>query len=147
MPNDIRDHTIQAEVVKTSLRQTKDGVYITFVLHPSDNSDRLVAAHVGQRYIMALAELDDRDELVKDPLVEAGEKAVTSAVMLCKEPEFQVFVGYTVGRVILDEDTCKGALCTYLGIGSRSELKENMTARESFHALRGEFLDHKKLHP
>lgn len=145
--NEVAPHTIQTEVIKTALRQNKDGTYLTLLIHPDDNTERLISAHVGQRYMAVFAQLDTNDSLVEDPKVEEKAKLVTSAVMLCKEPDFQAFVGYRLKIIIMDENQCKSAMCGILGIQSRSELKENAEAAAAFETMRGEFHDYKRLNP
>jgi hypothetical protein len=143
--NEVAPHTIQIEVVKTGLRQTKDGIYCTFVLHPQDKeADRLISAHVGTQYVMVLAETNDDSSLVEDQEVVARGKLVTSAVLMCDEPDFQSFLGYTLGRVILNGELCGDALREFLQIESRSDLKTNDDAAQTFEELRGQYMDWRK---
>lgn len=147
MSDNIRDHTIQVEVVKTNLRQTKDGTYITFVLNPNDNVDRLTSAHVGQRYMMVLAEIDDNEEVVPDEEGVRKRKAIASAGLLCRQQAFQGFLAYETGRIILEEQVCEDVLREYLGVKSRSELNTKPEALNKFLDLRARFLHYVKRHP
>lgn len=53
------------EARKISYRQTKEGVVISFVLHPNEIPDSVATAALGTRYLLALVELND-DETPKE---------------------------------------------------------------------------------
>lgn len=75
---------------------------------------------------------------------EEGQRVVTRCVMLCKEPEFQVFVtthpifGSPDDRA--DEGDTRAAVLRYCGIDSRRELATNRSARALFGHIVAEFM-------
>jgi hypothetical protein len=58
------DNAIHFEGVKHAYRQTKDGVVISFVVHPHDVPKGLADAPLGSRYIVALVQVDDDEQPV-----------------------------------------------------------------------------------
>jgi len=56
------DAAIHCEMKKVAYRQTKDGIVISFVLHPQEVPSELSTSHIGARYIAALVEIGD-DEM------------------------------------------------------------------------------------
>jgi hypothetical protein len=58
----IRDAAINCEVRKIAYRQTKDGVVVSFVLHPNDVPPSLANAQLGTRYMLALVEIGDDEQ-------------------------------------------------------------------------------------
>ena len=61
-----------------------------------------------------------------------GEKLRTRAVMLCRDKEFQIFLGCKNITVIENEQRAKEYLCGHLGITSRSEIATDIRARNAF---------------
>ena len=49
MTEEIKERAYGFEAVKTALRQTKDGISITLVIHPHDTPRDLINDHIGQR--------------------------------------------------------------------------------------------------
>lgn len=47
------------EAVKVAYRQTKDGMVVSFAIHPSDMPGPLALAAVGTRMLLAVAEIKD----------------------------------------------------------------------------------------
>jgi hypothetical protein len=63
------------EAIKYALRQSKDGVVVSFVVHPSDVSPALMALAVGARVQVEWAEIgDDEKPVVKPPQAAVTEK-------------------------------------------------------------------------
>jgi hypothetical protein len=58
----IREAPMNGEVVLSAFRKVKEGTSVTFVIHPSDmkNFDELAAAHLGTRYAVALAPIEEQ---------------------------------------------------------------------------------------
>jgi hypothetical protein len=52
------------EVKKIAYRQTKDGVVISFLVHPNEVVDTVAVAPLGTRYVAALVEIGDNEEPV-----------------------------------------------------------------------------------
>lgn len=50
---------IQAEAKYYSMRKTKDGIVVGFVIHPNDFSAELALAPIGTRVLLAIAEISD----------------------------------------------------------------------------------------
>ncbi len=57
------------EAKKYAYRQTKDGMVLSFVLHPDDVPKEMATAPIGQRYMLACAQIDDyeRTQLNQGP--------------------------------------------------------------------------------
>ena len=125
-----RDAAIHFEAVKVSTRQNKDGTYITLAIHPSEVPVDLIAAPVGLRYVVAMVQTNDHGEPVKGADAEAGDRAVQSAAMLCRNPKFQQWMAKQGLAFDVSELGCADALRVACNIQSRSELKDNRHARK-----------------
>lgn len=133
------DAAISVEAVKVAMSQTKDGVKITLVLHPSDDINDLFVHPVGSRYQVAMVLLDDENNPVMPKHKADTEKAVTAAAMMCREEAFQKWLvdqGY-----VLDQSEAAAIKGVHLlcGINSRAELRVNPEARQKFNDLRLKF--------
>lgn len=62
---------VHCEARKVSYRQTKDGLVVSFVIHPQEMPDALAVAPLGQRYMLALAAIGDDEQ----PIPGAGAEA------------------------------------------------------------------------
>lgn len=60
--DEARDNALHCEMVKYAYRQTKDGIVVSFVVHPNDIPAALSISHIGARFMVALVQIGD-DEL------------------------------------------------------------------------------------
>ena len=58
----------QVEAVKVAYRQTKDGMVVSFAIHPSDMPGPLALAPVGTRMLLAIAELKDDEHALQESI-------------------------------------------------------------------------------
>lgn len=142
MTDNPSDKALHFEARKIAMRHTKDGLVISFVVHPNEMPTPVVQALLGTRYMVALAEIGDDDQpqyaTGVDPKT-SGQRAVASANMLCREPKFQHWLmqrGYALDAT---EEGAIDALYVYLGISSRSQLMTNEEARRRYWELADEF--------
>ncbi len=56
-----RQSAAHCEARKIAYRQSKEGVVISFVLHPNEIPDSVATAALGTRFLLALVELNDDD--------------------------------------------------------------------------------------
>lgn len=63
----LADLALHCEVRKVAYRQTKDGIVLSFLLHPNEVPEGLALAALGTRYQMAVVEIGD-DEQPTTPL-------------------------------------------------------------------------------
>src|SRR4051812_45100915 len=64
--DDAVQNSLQFEAVKYGYRQNKEGIVISFVVHPNDVPAALSISHIGSRYIAVLVQIGD-DELPTPP--------------------------------------------------------------------------------
>ena len=106
-----------------------------FTLTSLDIPDWLIHTPPGVEVDLRMAPIDyDNPEI--DPN-EEGKRAVTRAVMLCKDDKFWQYL-VEIGERGTDknaEEAARGFLCRRLGITSRSEIKGNHSARERLEGL------------
>jgi hypothetical protein len=160
------DSAIHFEGVKHAYRQTKDGVVISFVVHPHDVPKGLAEAPLGSRYIVALVQVGDDaqpvpaketaatpqpEELDKRP---AGAKRMdwrylqpeAQAGIRCADPAFRVFLKEEHYphwfKSALDAAVCVRLIC---GVESRSELSSNHKARVIWKQLDDQFQAWKRI--
>lgn len=60
--DEARDNALHCEMVKYAYRQTKDGVVVSFVVHPNDIPAALSTSHIGARYMVALVQIGDDEK-------------------------------------------------------------------------------------
>jgi hypothetical protein len=128
----VRDAAMSFEVIKISMRQSKDGTSIVFAIQPNDVPLDLFAAPLGSRFGCALVKINDHEEPVKGPDAVEGDKAVASAGMLCRNIKFQEFLHDQYDALDISEDSAVDCLKAQCAIDSRAELKTNRAARRAF---------------
>jgi hypothetical protein len=120
--------TSQFEAKKVALKQTKDGIVMSLAIHPDELPEELMQDFVGARYMVVMVRLGD-DEKPINREEYAGAQLVKLAGMLCRDPEFWEYLyndGYLLDQ---NEVTCIEWLTSYLGVNSRSDIKNNPTAQ------------------
>ena len=102
-----------------------------FTLTSLDLPDWLIHTPPGVEVDLRMAPID-YDNPETDPN-EEGKRAVTRAVMVCKDDKFWQFAELN------GEEAARAYLCERLGISSRSELKDNHSAQERLERLLKQF--------
>lgn len=139
----IRDAAINCEVRKIAYRQTKDGVVVSFVLHPNDVPPSLANAHLGTRYMLAFVEIGD-DEQPKGGAADGrpvnnetprqetktggarkwGELPYPQqAALACNDPVFRAYLNEAFGYQATSTDEAAEAIRDLCGVGSRAALQ------------------------
>jgi hypothetical protein len=121
--------SLHCEARKWSYRQTKEGVVISFLLHPNELPDGLALAPLGTRFMLAVCEISDQETPVKPkektPKSFHDMSLAQQAGMLCSDEVFQKFMFETGGTKPENiADTVRG-LC---GVKSRSDIKPGTEA-------------------
>ena len=152
--DDIKKAAINFEAVKVSMSQTKDGIILRLALHPNECPPSLHTDWVGSRYMVAMVKLGDDDTPQIPDQNREIDKMISQAGLLCRNPEFTEYLHKMnittydpTGKfptLTPDENGVVEALRNYLGIISRSELRNNSQAREKFKALVDGFTRYKK---
>jgi len=131
------ENSVNFEAVKTSMSQSKTGTILRLAIHPNDVPASLHTDWVGTRYMVVMVPLNDDETPKVNERDEHVRAAIRSAGMLCRNTDFQVFMGTA------SEEDCITALRTDLGILSRAELKINEQALKRFEEIREAFADTK----
>jgi hypothetical protein len=139
----VRDIAMNFEAVKVSMSQDKNGIILRLNVHPNDCPKELHTDWVGSRYVVAMVKLND-DDSVDDRGYVAIQRMMASAGLLCRNEDFFAFlVGCGMAEPTPDaeemEKQCADAMRKVCGIKSRSEFRDNETARQKFEALRDDF--------
>ncbi len=158
--DDALANALKFEAVKCAYRQTKDGIVVSLVVHPSDVPDGLATAPLGSRYVAVLVQVGDDEKPVKsaegaqprqiESKRAAGAKRekrewrdvdpTTQAAMRCAEPAFHRFLeeSYADDWQAFEHDPAEVVrfLC---GVKSRKDLNVVHAARMIWHALDNEF--------
>ena len=79
MDSKIRERSYGFEAVKTALRQTKDGIAVTMVVHPNDVPPDLMSDPIGSRYMIGMARLDEQEQIIEPESVKEGRKLSNQA--------------------------------------------------------------------
>ena len=131
--SEYREAALSFEAVKIGMTQNKDGIILRLAVHPQECPPKLHTDFVGQSYGVALVALADDETPKHGPELEEIKKLKASAGLLCRDTDFQAFLG---------TDTEEGAtqiVRSKLGVKSRSEFDNNADARMKFLKLREDF--------
>lgn len=128
-------------------RRTQDGIVVSFVLHPQEVPQCLALDPLGQRYMLAVAQIGDDEQPASSQDVgkrpepdcmrgaapargakSEGERARVRAVMLCSDRRFLDYFGCSAA-------CAPRHLRAALGIASRSEIATNPDALRRFLTL------------
>jgi hypothetical protein len=129
------------EVRKIAYRQSKDGMVISFVLHPSEVPEDLATAPVGQRYMMVAVRIGD-DEQPEPPQPapqKAGKRkwhempASQRAGLLCND---HAFIQWSRTA---DAGACADWLRQRCGVHSRATLDTDEHAARRFARIEEDF--------
>ena len=146
-----RERAVNCEVRKIAYRQSKDGIVVSFVVHPNEMPAGLATSQLGTRYILALVELDDEDmpkevrphseprrSVSADKTPPASEDSTTPARarklswteypasqqsgILCSDPAFRKFASEFSNRDLSEPGATTEWVRAYCRVKSRSEL-------------------------
>jgi hypothetical protein len=147
--SNLRDAAIGFEAVKVSMSQDRNGIVLRLNVHPNDCPPELHTDWVGTRYMVAMVRLNDHDEPETREEQQRVERLIASAGLLCRNAEF---AAYLIGVGLVGsydpsnmEPAAIKAVRDYCGIDSRTEFRDNPTARKKFEELREDFRIWKKL--
>lgn len=136
------------ECVKYALRQTKDGMTVTFVIHPNDISPELISLPIGARVAIKWAEITDEQPSGDDappsssPVTAAPQGGSTTAAtspkkhipfdekplsqqagIRCGDAEFKAFLHYNFPDIFKEAaGDCAAAVRNLCNVNSRTEL-------------------------
>jgi hypothetical protein len=144
----IRGSALSFEGVKVSMSQDKNGIILRLNVHPNDCPKELHTDWVGTRYMIAMVRLNDDDTPDDRGYVDI-QKIISSAGLLCRNEDFYKFLyeTYQMKYVLTPlemEEECIEVLKKVCNIKSRTEFRDNETARKKFEALRNDFMVWKK---
>lgn len=111
---------LQFEARKVALKQDRTGFILTLALHPDEVPEEILRDFVGARYACAVVRIQD------DESPTPYNNRVAKAGMLCREEDFQFFLGVNT------EDHAADKLCKHCGIESRTELHGKRDAQIMF---------------
>jgi hypothetical protein len=115
------------------MRKSKDGIIVSFVLHPDDVSQAIMGAPIGTVYLAALVE--QAPGVVREP-VKVDHRLSKQAAMVCEEPRFHAFLEEEYHDLRLAADVVR----EITGVQSRSEFDTNPAAAERWQSLHGRYL-------
>lgn len=128
---------IQFEAKKVAIKQDKNGVSLTLVVHPDDFPLELLQDFVGAAYQCVFVRTD-RPHIDKQAEYVGG-KHVQLAGILCTSKEFWDFLHADNQIIKKDEESATFWLRNYLGIQSRAELKDNINAQQLLEKITREY--------
>ena len=128
---------IQFEAKKVAIKQDKNGVSLTLVVHPDDFPIEILQDFVGAAYQCVFVRTDRPHEDKQSIYV--GEQHVKLAGILSTSKDFWDFLHSDSQIMKKDEETATDWLRSYLGIQSRTELKNNVAAQQSLDKINREF--------
>ena len=138
---------LELDLRKLTIKQNvRTGTTIEFeanLIDAPEAGEFLWVHGTGAPFEFDLIPLNDDSTPVIDQARAEAKKAVTRAVMLCNEHDFQMWFHLIKGLSTSSEpDIVTDALKDYLGVASRSHLQDNPEARGRLTALISEFTDY-----
>ena len=133
---DVKQAAINFEAKKYAFRQAKDGMVLSFLLHPDDLTPEIATAPIGTRFMVAAVEMNDHEDPVVPKARTDGERAMARSIMICREDSYQEWVRLNATQWNLDPDMLPAeefaahVIKLVCHISSRSELRNNAAARE-----------------
>jgi hypothetical protein len=127
------------EAKKYALRQAKDGVIVSFVLHPDDVVPELLSAPIGEHYVVALAPYEkaaEQAEQQPEAPPPSPEKVKErrpfhtlprsqQAAILINDASFQWWVGSNRNAAETDQ-----MIKAHMGIASKRDLDQDIYAQK-----------------
>lgn len=127
------------EAKKYALRQAKDGVIVSFVLHPDDVVPELLSAPIGEHYVVALAPYETaaeqaeqqpgapppEPEKVKERRPFHTLPRSQQAAILINDASFQWWVGSNRNAAETDQ-----MIKAHMGIASKRDLDQDIYAQK-----------------
>jgi len=141
MATKIKDVSYGFEAIKSVLRQSKDGIVLSLVIHPSDVPVPLLSDPIGSRYMVGMVRLGDNEEIIEPESVREGKRMVTSAGALCRDSDFQRWMGDNGFTDDETEAAAATAVKQLLKVESRAELKSNVDAQRRWSIIRRHFIE------
>ena|SRR5690242_12066022 len=130
------------ELRKIAYRQSaKDGLVITFAVHPDDMPPALAAAPIGSRFAAALVEIGDDEKPIER---ERQHPLVQKAGILCNDPMFHKFIHHQYPLdwnewVGTDEERAAACIRLNCGVSSRREFATDADGAAKFDAIIAKF--------
>lgn len=131
------------EAKKYALRQAKDGVVVSFLVHPADVIAELLSAPIGEHYVVALAPYEKAAEQAEqqpaspppspEKVPHKSSKLSVEAFWMCRRRDFQEWLGVT------GEDAADARVKSLIRIMSKTALDHNRDAAQRWRDLVDEF--------
>ena len=130
--------TSNFEAVKVALKQDKSGFVLTLSMHPDEVPEEILRDFVGARYQVVMVRLN-ADERPMNREQDHGHDPVRMAGILCRELAFHKFL-YDGGHIFMaNEEEATNWLKEYLGVESRTEIKDDANAQQKLRGIYQEF--------
>jgi hypothetical protein len=150
MKSEIENMAEHFECKKYAYRQTKDGVVLSFVLHPDDIPPDMAVSAIGSRYMVACVQINDQEEPMQAKAKNEGERALSRACLICKDADYQTWVRLNAEKWgikqldLEDEELCALVIRNVCRVGSRSEIKTSPSAQQRLNLHLQDFLKRDK---
>lgn len=138
---DPAEAAVNFEAVITFAKKDAKGFHMNLVVDPALVPESLFRAWIGSRYVVAMVKLADDDSIEIPPEIIAGNKAVASAALICKEEDFQEWVCSKGWVDALSEEEAADAIRFTCQVISRGEFRTSSNARKRFERMRDDYYD------
>ena len=128
------------EAKKYAYRQSKDGMILSFVLHPNDMPKDIAISNIGTRYMVAVVEIGDDEKPIVPKSKTNGQRCLAKAQLVCREADYQAWIRLNASRWIEpseewvldlpDEELARHVMHKVCKIESRSDLQSDPDAQE-----------------
>lgn len=121
---------IHFEAIKCALRQSKEGVVLSLVIHPNDLDPAVLSAPIGQQWIVALAPYVESPSVTSEPSERNGSLRPVAEGVTETPAQRAIKMAHTHAGG--SEEVLQG-IRDYCGVKSCSEFKTNPEALKRFH--------------
>ena len=128
------------EAKQFAYRHRKDGMILSFVLHPNDMPNEIAISNIGTRYMVAVVEIGDDEKPIVPKSKTDGQRSLAKAQLVCREADSQAWIRLNASRWIgkseewvldlSDEELARHVMLKVCKIESRSDLQSDPDAQE-----------------
>lgn len=122
------------------LKQNKNGYILTVCMHPDEVPEDLFRDYVGARYQVVMVRINSDEQPMDRQELNKESPHVRLAGMLCRDKAFWKYLHDDCLIIEACEEEATEWLREYLGVQSRTELKDNLEAQAQLDSINKEFL-------
>lgn len=133
-----KDAAIKLEVVKSHMRQSKDGLVVSIVVSPADDPaeiNAIMTASIGQRFYCVLVPIDDHEQPVVSKEKKEVEEWIRLCGIICNDVEFQEWLLRQGKITSLSNEEAAQFVRDFCNVSSRAQFRDKPDALKKWRIL------------